>query len=157
MNQQHFTTSFVVPQSPDQVFAAITDVRGWWGQGDATAVGGEFVYRHGDFHRSAQRVMELVPGRRIVWHVVEGHLSFVQNTTEWTDTDIVFDITSRDDGTHVRLTHVGLVPQVECFDTCSNGWAIYINGSLRSLITTGVGRPDPMDVAQGVASSAARP
>ncbi len=46
-------------------------------------------------------------------------------------------------GAELRFIHVGLVPDVECFGACSMGWLHYVNGSLRSLITTGVGLPDP--------------
>jgi hypothetical protein len=36
-----------------------------------------------------------------------------------------------------------LVPAYECFESCSNAWGFYVNGSLRSLISTGKGqRPD---------------
>ena len=150
MSSPSFTTAFVVDQTPEAAYAAVIDVRGWWGQGiegDAHRVGDEFTYRHKDFHRSTQRVTELVPGARVVWHVVEGHLGFVKETTEWTGTDIVFDIARVPGGTEVRLTHVGLVADIECFDMCSSGWSHYVNGSLRSLITTGTGRPDDREDA----------
>jgi hypothetical protein len=45
--------------------------------------------------------------------------------------------------TSLWFTHVGLVPDVECFGACSTAWLHYVNGSLRSLITTGEGLPDP--------------
>jgi uncharacterized protein YndB with AHSA1/START domain len=146
MGTQSFTTAFTVEQTAAEAFAAVNDVRAWWSQGlegDTHAVGDEFTYRHHDVHRSTQRVTELVPDRRVVWHVIDGHLSFVQDTAEWAGTDIAFDVTPTDGGTEVRLTHVGLVPQIECFEACSNGWAVYFNGSLRTLITTGTGQPDP--------------
>jgi hypothetical protein len=38
---------------------------------------------------------------------------------------------------------VGLAPDVECFDSCSNAWGFYITGSLRTLIAQGQGQPNP--------------
>jgi hypothetical protein len=140
------STSYTVEQSPEEVFAAILDVRAWWtGQveGRADELGAEFSYRHPPQHYSLQRVVELEPGRRVVWRITDSHLSFIPEPAEWTGTEIVFDIASAADGTELGFTHVGLVPDVECFGACSTAWLHYINGSLRSLITTGMGLPDP--------------
>lgn len=54
-----YTTSFTVVQTPEQVFAAILNPRGWWGQGitgDTDKVGGMFLYRHGKIHVSTQTI-----------------------------------------------------------------------------------------------------
>jgi hypothetical protein len=42
----------------------------------------------------------------------------------------------------VRFTHVGLVPQQECFDSCSPAWNFYIATSLHNWIATGHGDPN---------------
>ena len=132
-----FTTSFTVDRSPAEVFAAINDVRGWWTgdiEGPTAAVGDEFTYRYEDVHRSTQRVTELVPGRRVVWLVTDARLSFTDDPAEWTGTQVVFDIRAGDAGTEVRFQHVGLSPDVDCYESCSSAWAHYVNGSLRRHI-----------------------
>jgi hypothetical protein len=144
MSDASFTTAFTVPQSPAEAYTAINDVRAWWGEeidGSTDLVGAEFTYRHEAIHRSTQRVTALVPDERVEWHVVEGYLSFTQDTAEWTGTDVVFEMARRDGRTEVRFTHIGLAPEIECFGTCSNAWAYLINTSLRGLITTGKGEP----------------
>ncbi|HEX3087040.1 MAG TPA: SDR family NAD(P)-dependent oxidoreductase [Ilumatobacteraceae bacterium] len=138
--RRSFTTSFTVEQSPQEVFAAINNVREWWTgdiEGNTSKLGDEFTYRYEDIHRSTQKIIESIPDERIVWHVEDAYLSFADDKTEWIGTDITFEIAPQHDRTEVRFTHVGLVPQFECFDNCSNAWGFYINGSLRSLITTG--------------------
>ena len=80
--------------------------------------------------------------RRVAWHVVDAYLDFVEDKSEWTGTDITFDITPARGGSEVRFTHVGLAPGVECFDSCSNAWGFYITGSLRNLIAGGQGEPN---------------
>ena len=130
MNQNDYTSHFVVKSDPAAVYAAILAVRDWWGgeiEGDAEQVGGEFTYRFKDLHFSRQRV---------AWHVADGAINFVADPSEWTGTDIVFDITPVAGGTEVRITHVGLVPQKECFNDCSQGWNYYFGGSLKSFIET---------------------
>jgi hypothetical protein len=146
MNNQNFTATFTVDQTPEEVFAAINNVRAWWSgeiEGSTDKLGDEFTYRYEAVHRSKQRITESIPGKRVVWHVLDGYLGFTRDKTEWTGTDITFDISRRGDKTEVRFTHVGLVPEFECFDNCSNAWGFYINGSLRSLITTGKGGAQP--------------
>jgi len=140
-----FTTSFTVDQSPQEVFDAVNDVRGWWSgeiEGSTDKLGAEFSYRYKGLHRSAQKITELVPGKKVVWHVTEARLNFVKDKTEWNGTDIVFEIARKGGKTELRFTHVGLVPAFQCYGNCSGAWGFYINDSLRSLITTGKGEPN---------------
>ena len=140
-----FTTAFTVDQTPDAAFAAITNVRGWWSEeiiGPTDKAGEAFDYRYRDLHRCKIKVTELIPGKKVAWRVLENYFSFTEDKTEWTGTDILFDIAEKDGKTEIRFTHQGLVPDYECYDACSDGWSTYINGSLHDLITTGKGRPN---------------
>lgn len=145
MGTQDLTITFSVDQPPQQVFDAINNVRGWWSgeiDGSTDRLGAEFTYRYKDMHRTTQKITEFVPGKKVVWHVTDSEINFVKDKTEWTDTEIVFEIARKDDKTEVRFTHVGLVPTIECYGGCSGAWGFYINDSLRSLITTGKGEPN---------------
>ena len=140
MTEANFTTTFTVDQSPEAAFAAIVNPRAWWSgdhDGMADRIGDTFTYRYRDIHYSKQRVTELVPGKRVAWHVVEGTLNFVDDKTEWVGTTITFDIARKGGKTEIVFTHVGLKPMVECYDTCSDAWTSLIQGSLRQLIETG--------------------
>jgi uncharacterized protein YndB with AHSA1/START domain len=110
--------AILVDQSPQEVFAAITDVRGWWSEGlegESARPGDVFTYRHEDVHhsthRSTHRVTEAVAGQRVVWHTVDAELTHSARPSEWTGTDVRFDIARRGDKTEVRFTHLGLVPE----------------------------------------------
>ena len=136
------TLSFVVDASPMQVFDAVTNVRGWWTseiKGKSAQVGDVFTYRYEDIHRSTQRLVEVVPGRKVTWYVEDAYLSFTEDKEEWKGTVVAFEITPKGKKTELRFTHEGLVPSFECFDACTGGWDFYINTSLKSLITTGKG------------------
>jgi hypothetical protein len=74
---------------------------------------------------------------------VESELSGPQDPSEWTGTEIIFEINERDGQSELRFSHLGLVPEFECFESCSSGWGFFINGSLRRLITTGEGPAVP--------------
>ena len=145
MNDQNYTATFTVDQTPKEVFAAITNVRGWWSgniEGGTDKLGDEFTYRYEDIHYSKQKITELIPGKKRSWLVLDSYLSFVKDKTEWNGTKVIFDITKKGDKTEVRFTHVGLVPQYECYDACTDAWSGYIKGSLRNLITKGKGQPN---------------
>jgi Activator of Hsp90 ATPase homolog 1-like protein len=146
MTSQSFTTSFSVDQAPEEVFKAITNVRGWWTgdiAGSTDKLGDEFTYRYQDVHYSTQKITELIPGKKVVWRVLDAHLKFAEDPNEWTGTEIMFEVAQKGRQTEVHFAHLGLIPDLECFDSCSNAWGFYINGSLRQLITAGEGPAAP--------------
>ena len=145
MPDQHFRTAFLVEQSPEEAFSAITNVRGWWSgqvEGATDRLDAEFTYRYEDVHYSRQRITEFVPNDKVVWQVLDAFLNFTEDPKEWTGTEVVFEVSPQGEQTEVRFTHQGLVPAFECYDKCSSAWSFYINGSLRRLITTGRGEPN---------------
>ncbi len=85
---------------------------------------------------------DLIPGKKVTWLVLDNYFNFTKDKSEWKGTRMVFDISKTGSKTKVRFTHVGLVPNYECYDVCSDAWGSYIRGSLRSLIMTGKGQPN---------------
>src|SRR5260370_4802622 len=132
MKAKSFTTSFAVDQSPQEVFDAINNVRGWWSgeiEGSTDELGAEFSYRYKGLHRSTQKITELVPGKKVVWHVTDARLNFVKDRTEWNGTEIVFEIARKGDKTELRFTHVGLVQAFHSYGNCWAAWGFCINRS----------------------------
>jgi uncharacterized protein YndB with AHSA1/START domain len=119
MKAKDYAISYTVDQSPEEVFDAINNVRGWWSEeveGKTDRLGAEFKFHYQDLHRTTQKITELVPGKKVVWHVIDSHINFVKDKAEWNGTDVVFDITKKGRKTELRFTHVGLVPTIECSD-----------------------------------------
>jgi hypothetical protein len=141
-----FTTTLSVDQSPEEVFAAVLNVRGWWSEnidGPTDQPGELFTYHHQDVHRCTMRVAEMTSPTRVVWHVVDNHFNFTDDANEWKGPEIHFDIIRVGTKTELRFTHLGLAPANECFDVCSGAWDFYLQTSLRGLIRTGTGLPNP--------------
>jgi Activator of Hsp90 ATPase homolog 1-like protein len=137
------THTFTVDATPPEVYAAIVDVRSWWGAtnivGPTDRVGADWFYLVPDIHYSKQRTVELVPGERVVWEFTDGHLDFVAQKDEWIGTTARFDIVRDDGQTRVTFTHEGLTSADECFDVCHDAWRHYITTSLRQRIESGEG------------------
>jgi hypothetical protein len=74
--------------------------------------------------------------------VTDNYFKFTKDKTEWTGTKISFEISEKDNQTQLRFTHIGLVPQYECYEICTDSWSNYIHNSLRDLIVTGKGQPN---------------
>jgi hypothetical protein len=137
-----FTTTFVVDQSPKQVFEAVKNVRGWWQgfyseqiAGKTGKLNDEFTFRAGDgAHSTTQKLVEIKPNEKLVWLVIKSSLTFLKESGEWTGTRLIFEITPKGNKTQVRFTHEGLVPSIECYDTCTSAWNMYIPEKLISLI-----------------------
>lgn len=144
MPEKNYSVHFVFDASPGEVFDAVTNVRGWWSenlQGSSRDLHDEFIYRYKDMHVSRQRLVEVVPGKRVVWLVTEATLTFVKDQHEWVNTRVVFDISREGDKTRLVFTHEGLTPSCECYDACFGGWNHY-TASLEKLIRTKQGNPD---------------
>lgn len=128
MSNRNFTKSFTVDQTPKQAFAAINNVRGWWSEeidGHTNKLGDVFKYHFQDIHRCQLKITESVPNQKVTWRVLDNYFNFTQDKTEWKDTDITFAVARKADQTEIRFTHVGLVPDYECYDACSEGWTTY--------------------------------
>ena len=147
MTTADFKTSFSVNQTPNSVFNAINNVRGWWSErveGGTDQLNDEFTYQRSDVHKCTMKLIEVVQDKKVVWLVLDNYFNFTKDQTEWTGTKIEFEISEKGNQTEVHFTHWGLVPSFECYDICFNAWSGYINNSLHSLITAGKGQPNPL-------------
>jgi hypothetical protein len=144
MNKTDYTAILTVKATPQEVFKSINSVTKWWTnnlEGRSQKLNDEFTVRFGDVHISKQKLVEVIPDKKVVWLVTESNLNFIKDKQEWTNTKISFELSNHDNKTQVRFTHVGLVPEVECYKSCTKGWDQYIKGSLFKLLTEGKGEP----------------
>jgi len=134
----------------DEVYQALATREGaaaWWTtstQGDSK-VGAVLKFRFSAEGKEIggfdMKVLELQPGKRVLWQVVDG-------PAEWIGTRISFDLRQEGDYSIVLFKHQGWKEPGEFMHHCSTKWAIFLM-SLKSLVETGKGNPSPDDVRIG--------
>jgi len=154
-----FSLTIELDKSPQEIFNAITNVRGWWSReiaGNTEKLNDEFNYQYQDVHRCKIKLSEVIPNKKIVWDVLDNYFSFTRDKTEWIGTKVIFDIILAGNKTQLHFTHQGLTPEHECYNACSGGWTLYIKQSLVTLLTTGKGQPNGRETAYTIYEVAAR-
>ncbi|HYF67745.1 MAG TPA: SRPBCC domain-containing protein [Ohtaekwangia sp.] len=143
-----FSLTIFVNKSPGEAFHAIKNFRGWWSEeidGNTGKLNEIFFYHYKDIHLCKMKLVEMIPGKRLVYQVIENEFNFVKDKTEWVDTKLTFDISAEAGQTKVEFIHHGLVPEYECYQVCNDAWSGYIGNSLKNFIETGKGNPNPKD------------
>lgn len=129
-----FSFTFSSTKSPEVIYETLLDIKSWWTglyaekiTGASSKLNDEFSFSAGGgAHNTTQKLVELIPGKKIVWLVTQSNLTFLDQPDEWTNTKISFDIARTGDKTDVRFTHEGMVPQIECYDSCTGAWMQYM-------------------------------
>ena len=148
MKEQDYHISITVDATAHEAFNCINSVTKCWTEnleGSSQKLDDEFNYHNKDVHISKMKLIEIIPNKKVVWLVMNNHFNFTKDKSEWTGNEIIFEITEKDNKTQLQFTQLGLVPEYECYDICSDAWSNYIKNSLCSLITTGKGQPRPKE------------
>ena len=143
-NKTSYHGDFIANVSSDKAFDGIGHVANWWGkntEGNSQKLGGVFTVRFGETFVKF-KVAEYQPDRKITWDVTDCYLHWLDDKSEWKNTSLHWELTNKGEATKISFTHEGLVPEIECYQTCVKGWDQYVLGSLQKLLTTGKGAPD---------------
>jgi uncharacterized protein YndB with AHSA1/START domain len=132
-----------IKSTPADTYRALATRDGlaaWWTDDTRghSGVGDVIHFQFGERGFFDMKVLELDPGRRVQWQVVDG-------PAEWIGTRVRFELAQDDDYTIVLFRHEGWKDPVEFMHHCSTKWAVFLM-SLKSLVETGRGAPFPHDV-----------
>jgi uncharacterized protein YndB with AHSA1/START domain len=130
-----------ITATPEKVYEALTTVDGlaaWWTTDTSEDGDGTVRFRFGEVGGFDMKVLDLQPGKRVLWEVLDG-------PAEWIGTTVSFDLAQDAEWTIVLFAHAGWREPVEFLSHCSTKWAIFLM-SLKALVETGTGAPHPRDV-----------
>ncbi|HZT23880.1 MAG TPA: SRPBCC domain-containing protein [Verrucomicrobiae bacterium] len=142
--KQNYHASVSANIAPSDAVKKINRLSAWWGkdfEGTAEKVGDVFGIRFGETWVRF-KVVEIVPNKKLVWQVMDCYLPWLADKTEWRNTRLVWELSNNNGSTQIDFTHVGLVPELECYDNCREGWNFYINESLRKWLAENHGVPN---------------
>ena len=142
MEKKNFHKTITVNASAGEAIKKICNIPEWWGitfTGSAEKQNDKFTVKMSGDSFFNFTVTELIPGKRVVWLVIDCNMPWYSDKKEWANTKIIFDVTENNGITDLKFTHEGLTPEVECYKDCAPGWTHWIKTSLLSYFTTGKG------------------
>ena len=142
MKKQDFTCSFTTKISASDAVKKINHIPGWWGvtfTGSTEKQADKFIVKMSGDSFYNFIVEELIPGKKIVWLCTDCNMPWFSDKKEWANTKLIFNLTEKGEETTIEFTHQGLTPEIECYESCDEGWTYWIKTSLPSYLTTGKG------------------
>ena len=144
MKKDDFNTTISVKSNTSDAFEKIASVGDWWAKsftGKALNVGDTFRIEFGSTWVNF-KITESLPDEKIVWYVTDSYLPWLNNKSEWNNTSISWEIAKQDASSTIKMTHLGLVPGIECYENCEKGWTRFVTVSLLKFIDEGKGLPE---------------
>ncbi len=144
MQPQDYHRTMTTGIPPEEAYTKISCVDEWWSthvEGSFAKLGDVFTVHFKNGDRYTIHIDELVPGKKILWNVIDAEQTWHEERKEWVGTKILWEIAPEKNGSKVGLTHLGLIPEFECYDTCTMGWDWLMQKSITNLLIEGKGLP----------------
>ena len=134
----NYTVKITCPLSLERIYDAITKhMSDWWtpmsapflkvGDIAKTDFGGEAYWVFESTTLKHPSLIELTCLESNFLHPTMGGR---HTREEWLNTTLKFELQKDQNGTVIHFTHIGLTPELECYEICKGGWDHYIIGSL---------------------------
>ena len=141
MENKNYHRTIMVNASSEEAMNKISQINLWWRKdfsARAEKLNDKFTVPFGEPSFVDFVISEFVPNKKVVWKVTDCYLPWFKDKKEWNNTEVVFKISEENGKTKIDFTHIGLVPEVECYDVCEKGWNGHIN-TLEKFINEGKG------------------
>ncbi|WP_316367820.1 SRPBCC family protein [Candidatus Thiodiazotropha sp. CDECU1] len=143
----NYLTSICCSVSAERAYKAITqEMSAWWTpmSGRFEKVGDRAKTNFGGVSYWVFEAVSLSKPHMIELECCKSHMvsDSLDDPEEWLGTRLRFEITEQDDQSTITLTHIGLTPELQCYDICKAGWDHYIASSLKQHLDGVGGRPN---------------
>lgn len=135
----------VIETTPDLLFKALTDpsqLSRWWARCRGSESASEtitFYFGTGDNNACVMRVAELAKNQKVVWVCEDG---------PWIETEkFEFLIMKDPRGVALEFRNTGWPENEEFFMHCNAKWGFFLGVSLKNLLESGTGQPNPLEPA----------
>ncbi len=123
-----------IKSTPEKIYEAISTQQGiasWWSiYNNAKAeVGSTYHISFGGGYYKEIKVTELVPGKKVVWQILDAH-------PEWLNTTVLFHINMGINSAELRFNHAGWKEYTDMFAQCNHHWGVYLQ-NLKIFTETG--------------------
>ena len=148
MENKNYHRTIVVNSSVEEAMKKICKINLWWRKdfsGNTAKLNDKFTVPFGELNGEISFVdfviSEFVPDKKVVWKVTNCNLPWFKDKKEWNNTEVVFKLSEEDGKSKIDFTHIGLVPEVECYEACEKGWDGHITNDLEKFINEGKAIP----------------
>lgn len=144
MKNENYQISLTVNADAKKAFENICNVAGWWTgniEGNSKKLNDVFTVHFGETFVTFE-VTQFKPYTRILWLVTDCNLHWLKDKKEWKNTIINWQVSENNDSTTIVMTHIDLIFEIECYESCEKGWNFFTGESLKKLINEGKGMPD---------------
>lgn len=149
MTMQPYSRTITYDVPPSLVYEAFTQadkLREWWtNKCEAGSKAGDKNIFYFDEAKAVFTIEKLDPGKEVVWKCVEHDFKYeepITKTDEWVGTTIRIQLKKNGKlGTDMTFTHEGLVPELQCYSVCEQGWDHFLKTSLKKFLEFGKGQP----------------
>lgn len=144
MENKNYHNSIIVNASAEESIKKISQVNLWWKNdftGSAEKLNDKFTVPFGEPSFVDFIVSDFEAGKKIAWKVTDCFLPWFKDKKEWNNTEVVFELSNEAGKTKIDFTHIGLVPEIECYDACEKGWNGHLT-TLAKLINEDKGLPE---------------
>ncbi len=148
MNPNDYTRNIVVSSTPNAAYKALTsEFSKWWTPDTDTdsvsIVGGTIKFKFDTTYwvmRANVLSLNFIEFECIeAHHIHDGLPSSILK--EWEGTKLKWEIQEQSGTTKIILTHEGLIPSLDCYEICKEGWDYFFLTRLKKYLNEGKGSP----------------